>query len=239
MHEHDLTRSALQRVAVHIVARARVGETGRFSLRVTPGGFGTPEYGANFRRLRVTGTDLVVESDKPGSASTQRMPIDGSTLRNLATFAQLDITETLDVGHDTPAVGDVDQPFVIDAAAAAAVASWFGLVAAILDRVLTELPASADATVARLWPEHFDVAFDAAPRPGDRVNFGGSPGDSYSSEPYLYIGPFSDARPGGADFWDAPFGAARTRSELVAIGGEAGLVASGTAFLLEGYGRLA
>jgi len=166
------------------------------------------------------------------------MPIGGSTLQKLAAFAELDITEMLDVGHDTPVVGDLDQPIVIDAVAAAALASWHGLVAAILDSVLAELPASADATVARLWPEHFDAAFDAATSPGDRVNLGGSPGDGYSDEPYLYVGPFSSARPGDADFWNAPFGATRTRSELVAGGGEAGLVASGAAFLLDGYGRL-
>jgi hypothetical protein len=90
-----------------------------------------------------------------------------------------------------------------------------------------------------LWPEHFDVAFDAATRPGERVNLGGSSGDGYSDEPYLYVGPFSDARPGDAGFWNAPFGATRTRSELLAIGGEAGLAASGAAFLRDGYGRLA
>jgi hypothetical protein len=30
-------------VAVHVIARARVEGSGRFSLRVTPGGFGTPD----------------------------------------------------------------------------------------------------------------------------------------------------------------------------------------------------
>ncbi len=239
MNERQLTRTALQRVAVHIVARARIAETGRFSLRVTPGGFGTPEFGADYRRVRVAGTDLLIESDTPGAASARHMPIGGSTLRTLADFAEVDLTETLDVGHDTPVVGDLDQPLVIDAVAAAVVASWHGLVAAILDSVLSELPASAGATVARLWPEHFDVAFDAATKPGDRVNLGGSPGDGYSDEPYLYVGPFSGARPGDADFWNAPFGAARTRSELVAVGGEAGLLVSGAAFLLGGYGRFA
>lgn len=239
MNERNQTRTALQRVAVHIVARARVAETGRFSLRVTPGGFGTPEYGANFRRVRVAGTDLVVESDTPGSSAARRTPIGGSTLRTLAAFAEVDLTQPLDVGHDTPAAGDLDQAIELDAVDAAAIASWHGLVAAMLDRVLAELPALVGATVTRLWPEHFDVAFDAATSPGQRVNLGGSPGDGYSDEPYLYVGPFSSERPDDSSFWNAPFGAARTRSELVAVAGEDDLVASGAAFLLDGYRRLA
>ena len=52
----------LHRIAVHIVARARVQSTGRFSLRVTPGGFGTPEFGEQGRRVRyVTTAGLVNE----------------------------------------------------------------------------------------------------------------------------------------------------------------------------------
>jgi hypothetical protein len=68
--------------------------------------------------------------------------------------------------------------------------------------------------VPRLWPEHFDLAVEAGLGGGDRVNLGGSPGDGFSAEPYVYVGPWSSARPGDPAFWNAPFGAVRTRGEL-------------------------
>jgi len=57
-----------------------------------------------------------------------------------------------------------------------------------------------------VWPEHLDVAITL-----DRVNFGVSPGDSYLEQPYAYVGPHT---PRAGDFWNAPFGAARTLTEL-------------------------
>ena len=98
----------------------------------------------------------------------------------------------------------------------------------------TAVPASGGPTLARLWPEHFDVAMDVSARPDRRVNIGGSPGDSFSAEPYLYVGPWTADRPGGGPFWNAPFGAARGRSQLDA----ADRVGSAAAFLLDGLRRL-
>ena len=49
---------------------------------------------------------------------------------------------------------------------------------------------------------------------GERMNVGGSPGDGYLPEPYLYVGPRSAARPGDPAYWNAPFGAALTFTEL-------------------------
>jgi hypothetical protein len=57
-----------------------------------------------------------------------------------------------------------------------------------------------------LWPEHFDVGISL-----DEVNYGLSPGDQYLAEPYAYVGPW---QPRQGEFWNAPFGAARTLSEL-------------------------
>jgi hypothetical protein len=69
------------------------------------------------------------------------------------------------------------------------------------------------------------------------VNLGGSPGDGFSDEPYLYVGPWTSDRPGDSEFWNAPFGAFRTWSQLGA--GPADVVITGAAFLLDGYRRLA
>jgi hypothetical protein len=229
-------RIELHRVAVHVVARARIEASGRFSLRVTPGGFGTPDLGSDGRRVRVSGTHLVIESDREGAASVATMAIDGASLAQLAAFAEVDLGDTIDVGHDTPPLGDIHAPISLDATGAAELADWYGHTAAILDRVLASLSAHATPTLPRLWPEHFDVAIEAQATAERRVNLGGSPGDAPGDEPYLYVGPWTAERPGDPDFWNAPYGAKRTLSELAAD--PAGIVAAGAAFLLDGYERL-
>jgi hypothetical protein len=58
-----------------------------------------------------------------------------------------------------------------------------------------------------LWPEHFDVSILV-----DDINFGVSPGDGFSAEPYAYVGVTSP--PAGDRFWNAPFGAAAPLRDL-------------------------
>jgi hypothetical protein len=227
------TRETLHRVAVHIVARARVQATGRFSLRVTPGGFGTPEFGTDSRRVRVSGTTLVIESDAQGAPRAQAIEIDGATLGTLAAFAGVDLDDPIDVGSDTTPLGDVDAPLTLDHDTARALAGWYARVNVALDVIITRLAAGGVATPVRLWPEHFDVAIDVLARPGQRVNLGGSPGDSFSSEPYLYVGPFTAERPGDDDYWNTPFGAALAASDVQGDDPVAGAVE----FLLEGVQR--
>ena len=236
METLSIARNELHRVAVHLVARARVEGSGRFSLRVTPGGFGTPEFGPDGRRVRVAGSHLVTESDAPSAAMARSMAIDGASLVELASFAGVDLAGVLDVGHDTPPVGDVNAPIELDTTGAVELGEWYGQTAAILDLVLAALPADATPTLPRLWPEHFDVAVEAQARPDLRVNLGGSPGDGSSAEPYLYVGPWTADRPGDATFWNASYGAMRTRGQLATD--PAGVVAAGATFLLDGYGRL-
>jgi hypothetical protein len=225
--------TTLQRVAVHIVARARVQGTGRFSLRTTSGGFGTPDFGDGPRRVRVGGGTLFVESDRPGAASVLTAPLQGSTLASLAELAGVDLSERLDVGHDTPPVGDADTPLELDLAHAAAVHCAHALGAEALDLVAATVPTGATPTLARLWPEHFDVALDAEARPGVRINLGVSPGDGFVDEPYAYAGPWTADRPGADGYWNASFGAARSLREL---GNDPLAIA---AFLQEGLDRLA
>jgi hypothetical protein len=224
----------LHLVGVHVVARARQQATGRFSLRVTPGGFGTPEFGADSRRVRVAHGTLIVEADAPGAPSSTAHAIHGTSMRALATAAGVDLGAGLDVGRDTPDMGDPDAPLELEPAGAGDLVEWFRIVAAALDSVVATVPPTSGASLARLWPEHFDVAIDVVAKPDVRVNLGGSPGDSFSGEPYLYVGPWTDDRPGDGDFWNAPFGAALTRSQLAADDA----VGSAAAFLLDGFRRL-
>lgn len=222
----------LRRVATHILARARFQSSGRFSLRVTPGGFGTPEFGADHRRVRVSGTTLVVESDAEGNATTATKAIDGATMARLAHVARVGLSSPLHVGHDTPPIGQLAEPIRLDAPTVDVVCRWFGAAAGILDRVALAMQTTGSPSLVRIWPEHFDVAVDVQARVGVRVNLGASPGDAFIGEPYLYVGPWSDARPGGAPYWNAPFGAARPASSLATADDAYG-------FLMEGVGRLA
>jgi hypothetical protein len=64
-----------------------------------------------------------------------------------------------------------------------------------------------------------------------RINLGASPGDRFSSEPYLYVGPQGADRSGDPAFWNAPFGAVLRWGDLA---GEPNKVDAGVAFLRTG-----
>jgi hypothetical protein len=205
------TRDALHRVATHVLARARFAAAGRFGLRAMPGGFGTPAFGAGVEVLRVAGEVLVRERDGHTSAT----PLNRASLAGLAAFAGADLGTPFEVGRDTPPIGDPDEPLAIDARAAAVLAEWWHLGWGSLDAAVAD---ATDALAIQLWPEHFDAGTSIAvgPGKGDRCNLGASPGDGFSDEPYLYVGPWNVERPGDASYWNAPFGAVLPRSELMA-----------------------
>jgi hypothetical protein len=225
------TRVALHRVAVHVLARRRQEVTGRIGLRATPGGFGTPSFGPPDAPevLRVAGGTLLREVGGDVASTS----LHGSTLRQLAAFAGTDLSAPLDVGRDTPAPGDPDEPLAVDDGHALALAEWFHVGWQVLDRVAATATAP---TATQLWPEHFDAgsAVSVGSGPDDRCNLGASAGDGGIPEPYLYVGPWGPGRPGDPAYWNAPFGAVLRRSEVV---GDP--VAAGEAFLREGLARLA
>jgi hypothetical protein len=213
-------------VATHILARARFTATGRFGLRATPGGFGTPAFGEGVEVLRVAGTLLVRERDGHASA----MELRGATLAGLAAFAGADLSTSFKAGDDSPPLGDPDQPVTFEPDAAAVLAEWWHLGWRVLDAATAD---STDVMAIQLWPEHFDAGTSVAVGSGesDRCNLGASPGDTYSDEPYLYVGPWSEERPGDASYWNAPFGATIGRTELLAASDP---YAAGVSFLRQG-----
>lgn len=233
------TRDTMQRIAVHVVARARQQATGRFGLRVTSGGFGTPSFGDAVERVRTSRGLLVRETAGPSGTSTSAAAIDGATLAELAGLAGVDLGVELDVGHDTPEVGDVDATLVVDEPSVRTLSAWFTVVGEALDVVAAARPDTSPSAV-QLWPEHFDVAMDVAfdPSAADtrRVNLGGSPGDGFHADPYVYVGPWTDDRPGDPDFWNAPFGAVLGYAELAQADDP---VSAAAAFFSEGLDRLA
>lgn len=227
----DSTRRELHRLAAHVLGRRRFEVTGRFGLRAFPGGFGTPAFGEQPDVLRVYRGTLVSESGS--TARYRRLP--GSTLAELAGFAGADLATPFSCGADGPDLGDVDAPLELDSAAAQVIADWYALGWSALDAAVSGLGESAQATTIQLWPEHFDAGTSLVLESGRGVNLGASPGDDYSNEPYLYVGPHSEERPGDPTFWNASFGALLTRSELASSGD---LVGRARRFLATGLALL-
>lgn len=198
------TRRAFHVLAERVLAPDLHRSTGRIGLRRTPGGFGQPEHvvdGAR-RRLRVDGTRLaVVEGD------VERW-VDVPTLGDACAAAGVDAEVELGV-YATSTPSDPSTTLSIDPSAAQLVASWFALV----DEAVEELRrrhAHLRPSITQLWPEHFDLACSMS-----EINFGGSPGDDGRPEPYLYVGPWT---PRDGDFWNEPYGAARSCVEVSSVG---------------------
>jgi len=205
------TRAALHRVATHIIARRRFDVSGRFGLRASPGGIAAPAYGPSPETMRTAGLSLVREV--AGDADHTCMA--GATLRDLATFAGVDLDAEFSVGADTPAVGDPDTALDLDPTAAQIISDWYAVGWRVLDTAVTRLGAAAAPATVQLWPEHMDAATNVAIPSGSRVNLGFSPGDEFEAQAYLYLGPWGPERPGDPTFWNAPFGAVLRRDAVV------------------------
>lgn len=183
------TRDALHRVAEELVAPARKPQN-EIALRQTPGGFGTPEFEFEGSRtqVRVEGDELVLVRD--GAE-------DRVELTSIAAGGALLGPRLLPDG-----VPEDCSPLGIDPAAAEGLADFYALAAEALARVKSGLAPDDDPSDTNLWPEHFDIAFEAGPEAeGRRANYGASPGDGDHAEPYLYVGPWS--APTDGELWNA------------------------------------
>jgi hypothetical protein len=106
-------------------------------------------------------------------------------------------------------LGDPEAILPVGPLAAAAIGAWYGFSASVLEQLRAELNAEGrSCSRVQLWPEHFDLGCSI-----EGVNFGSSPGDGYSAEPYVYVGPWKTDGLAG-DFWNAPFGAVLAYKEL-------------------------
>lgn len=182
------TVESLHEVATELVAPARKPQN-EIALEATPGGFGTPffEFDGARRQVRVEGEELVQKCDD----RERRAP-----LRSLAVAGEA-ITELLPI--DTRLS---DEPLAVDTAASRALAAYFGFGTAVLGRLLAGAGPDDEASLVRLWPEHFDIAVELGSElQGVRANYGFSPGDEGHEEPYLYVGPWTAAVEG--ELWNA------------------------------------
>lgn len=195
------TRESLHRLAEHVVAPARYAATGRIGLRAHSGGLRTPAFGEGGTVVAVELGDLVV---REGSDVRRRAV---TTLRQAAEF--VGVTPGAPASVYPPATPcDLDAALTLDATAMQVLGDWYLLGEQALSSWATEV-AEDDPSEAQLWPEHLDLALTAG-----GVNYGISPGDATVAEPYAYVGPHGGP-PVQDGFWNAPFGAARGRTELV------------------------
>ena len=207
------TRAELQRVAVHVLARRRFALAGKIGLRAAPAGIATAAAGSEHEVVRTSGAWLLRERTGE-SASARSLHLPGATLAEAAQLIEVDLEAPLDVGHDTPPVGDADARLAIDPPSASALGAWFAFGWAVLDEAAASLGRDAAPSVVQLWPEHFDAGCDVAAGDG-RANLGASPGDAGHADPYLYVGPWGPERPGDESYWNASFGAILGHDALI------------------------
>jgi hypothetical protein len=176
------TREALHAVAEQVLAPARVRATGsEIALEAIPGGFGTPTFPGG-GRVRVQGAELVVEA---ADGSERRASI--TTLRAAGRLAGVEADELSGDGLE------------IDPRAADFLGAFYAFANAELERLRAD---AEDPSPIHLWPEHFDLAFDAGDEAaGQRATYGASPGDEEHAEPYLYVGPWRTPAP--SEIWNA------------------------------------
>ena len=199
------TRRSLHAVAELVLAGPQYRAIGKLRLQVIPGGFatiGTPE-------LRAVDTQVV-------GAGGVAVAINGRTPRAIG--AELGVTAGRPEGaYDGGSGVDLDEMLTVQAGQAAVI---MGALSLGHDALIAFAPAETPV----LWPEHFDVAIRT-----DDTNFGVSPGDGFSEEPYAYVG--VSAPPVGDAFWNSPFGAALPLRQLPDV-------AAVAAFFTEGRSRI-
>jgi hypothetical protein len=197
------TREALHAVAEHVVSPARVKATGNeIALEAAPRGFGTPRF-PDGGRVTVSQAELHVEG---GDGALRHAPL--TSLRAAARLAGLEADDLS------------DDPLGIDPAAADFLGVFFAFAWGALERLRAD---AQDPSEIHLWPEHFDVAFDAGDEAaGTRATYGASPGDEQHPEPYLYVGPWQAPEP--SPLWNATgfTGAELDWASLVAEDGHEG-----------------
>lgn len=171
-------RNDLHRLATYVVAPARHQANGKFGLRWTLGGFGTPFFGDD-TQVRIDGERIVVQRGEQAVAA----PI--TTLEAAAELIGSSIDTEVATEHDSPPIGPVDVPLAVDPEVVRFLDAWWGMGTAALELVRAD-SATVNPSRVQLWPGHFDPAIEV----GDedrRGSYGASPGDASSDEPYLYV----------------------------------------------------
>lgn len=180
------TRRSLHGIAELLLAGPQHRATGEIALRVTTDGFAT----AFEPDLRFDGRAVV--------AGERRIEVAGLSYADIAAALGVVAREPVDLYGDGSGVRP-DETVVLDQAAVATITAAFTAGDEAFRRF-------APGEEPILWPEHFDAGITVG-----EVNYGLAPGDDHVPEPYAYVGPHVQR---SGEFWNMPFGAARTVREL-------------------------
>ncbi len=227
---YPVRRDDLHRLAYGVVSNARKAANGKFGLRWTMGGFGTPFFG-NDTQVRVERNLLVVQ---------QGDKIEAETITTLGAAAEfLGVEATSDQAeHDTVALGDLERPLTVDQELVAFISDWFGMATMALEE-LRCTPRAPDPSRVQLWPGHFDVAVEIGDAESERITratYGASPGDAAHPDPYLYVGPWGPVDPSDPFWNDAAFAGASL--PYVAIQGDPNPCGVALGFYRQAFSRL-
>ncbi|WP_068271255.1 hypothetical protein [Aldersonia kunmingensis] len=179
------TRRSLHAIAEMLISGPQYRAHGTIRLKPTAAGFAGVAL-----PVGIEGAELVWEGG--------RAPVDGRTCAELGGLAGIDAGQPEDLYADHSGVVP-DESLVVDTETAVRLLAWYRLGDAALR-------AFAPDQTPVLWPEHFDLGIVVG-----EVNYGVSMGDGFVDQPYAYVVPF-EARTG--EFWNVPFGAARTIDQL-------------------------
>jgi hypothetical protein len=198
------TRLALHRIAAEVLAPACKPDN-EIALTQTSGGFGTPPFEHDGRRfqVRVEGAEILVDED----GSLRSAPIE--SIAEAAAFVGSGLFPGR-IPADT-------SPLDVNPVAAERLGELYAFADRALQALLATMAPADEPSPIRLWPEHFDLAFEAGPESlGRRATYGASPGDAEHVDPYVYVVPWQAQTMGG--LWDATgfSGAELTYAELLA-----------------------
>ena len=200
------TRRSLHGVAELVLAGPQYRATGRLRLGIVAGGFATTTLSPR----------LLVDGARVAGADGVTAVIRGRSPRAIGADLGVSVGRPEGLYADGSGV-DPDETLALEPGPAGLIMGALALGHDALTAFAATLGAGEQPV---LWPEHFDVAIRV-----DEVNFGVSPGDGFSAEPYAYVG--VAAPPGGDRFWNAPFGAAVPLRELPDAAAVAGFFAAG------------
>lgn len=194
---HTETREALHQAAFFAIGPKRHAVNGKIGLRYTHRGFGTPFFGDD-EQVRVEGDQLIHQT--ADDVKTTRI----TTVREAAEFLGLPyVVEWFPSFHDPLKPVDPDIALSVNGNASRVIGDWFGFATSVLEE-LRRTDGAVDASRVQLWPEHFDPAMEiGSADAGQRASYGASPGDGSSSEPYLYVAPWSGVPNEGDPYWNA------------------------------------
>lgn len=174
------TTEALHRLAVYVISPAQRLVDGEIIMRATPGGFSTFEFDG--RTVGVQGDRLLA------GGGTHPITSLNAAARAVGIAPDVDQQGQFDV----PAPGDLDADLGVDEEAALALAGWYAFATAALEALRSDAQTEDDASIVRIWPEHFDAAIDMGDAAaGRRATYGASPGDGHHDQPYLYVSPWA------------------------------------------------